>query len=530
MGFKNRMAYAKGNKQWEQENSNIIAQETCDRIGPYEGPPGQVREPIDSIAGGVVYSNDIPFAHIDLDITIYGVASPENCKVTVGFDEAYPIERAFRAMTASELHEAGVSEGITVRQGFSCETFDPIERVIIDFPDQQYTQEFNYAIEAGKATRIVVAKTMDALLAASTVQGDRIVIEPAGVPLLFDYASIPGGEGRIEKDYQPDGGAPFYSPSWYLKDHLGSTRMVINAGADGGRLEEATMYQPYGTMVNLVKGPDKNREKFTGKEFDDEGADENGVGGVGMFYFGARYLDADLGLWTSTDPMDEFWDAYSYTGGNPINFIDPFGLEVGEGSMSAGSELTQACQYAQQSPILAAVLNNMVEYGPEYPDWLFGIVANSIMNATYSADWVWYNKWALLEFTGGVALNAVGFAADVGAFGSGFMAIPTGGGTLVLVPAATAVSVSSHTAGTGFMAHAMLSISANQMNQQIKTGNAPSGAKRVDVGKVKGEQTHIHFKNGSALDKDGTWKHGYSKLSKAMRKWLKEAGWTSPRK
>ena len=53
--------------------------------------------------------------------------------------------------------------------------------------------------------------------------------------------------------------------------------------------------------------------------------------------------------------------------------------------------------------------------------------------------------------------------------------------------------------------------SPNQLNNEIKQGKAPKDVERVDVCKVKGEQTHAHFK-------DGTWKHGESTLSRATQK------------
>ena len=75
-----------------------------------------------------------------------------------------------------------------------------------------------------------------------------------------------------------------------------------------------------------------------------------------------------------------------------------------------------------------------------------------------------------------------------------------------------------------------LKSSPNQLNKLIKQGNSPAGLKRVDVGKVKGEQTHIHFndKGGSALNIDGTWKHGGTTLTNKQSKWLKANGWTLP--
>lgn len=68
------------------------------------------------------------------------------------------------------------------------------------------------------------------------------------------------------------------------------------------------------------------------------GYDENGSlvslrtdimldGRLGLYYFGARYLDPTLGLWTSVDPVRQFASPYLYAGNgvNPIGAIDPDG-------------------------------------------------------------------------------------------------------------------------------------------------------------------------------------------------------------
>ncbi|WP_328611670.1 polymorphic toxin-type HINT domain-containing protein [Amycolatopsis sp. NBC_00345] len=75
--------------------------------------------------------------------------------------------------------------------------------------------------------------------------------------------------------------------------------------------------------------------------------------------------------------------------------------------------------------------------------------------------------------------------------------------------------------------------SVNQMNQKIYKGSAPSGVVRVDKPKIPNEQTHVHFSDKTALNKDGTWKHdgdaeGPGKLTNAQKKWLKECGWKIP--
>jgi hypothetical protein len=58
---------------------------------------------------------------------------------------------------------------------------------------------------------------------------------------------------------------------------------------------------------------------------------------------------------------------------------------------------------------------------------------------------------------------------------------------------------------------------------------APKEVQRVDIGKVIGEQTHVRFDDGSALNIDGTWKHGESDLSNSVKDWLQSNGWTTPK-
>ena len=45
-----------------------------------------------------------------------------------------------------------------------------------------------------------------------------------------------------------------------------------------------------------------------------------------LYYFGARYYDAKLSRWISTDPVWDGLDLYGYCGNRPVNFIDPNGM------------------------------------------------------------------------------------------------------------------------------------------------------------------------------------------------------------
>jgi RHS repeat-associated protein len=108
---------------------------------------------------------------------------------------------------------------------------------------------------------------------------------------------------------------------YYITDHLGSTRAVVD---DGGNVLETFDYYPFGLLMPKRNTAGANTiEKFTGKERDTEG-------NLNLDYFGARYYDPALGRWTSVDPKaDKYpeWSPYTYTLDNPINLFDPDGKD-----------------------------------------------------------------------------------------------------------------------------------------------------------------------------------------------------------
>jgi len=65
-----------------------------------------------------------------------------------------------------------------------------------------------------------------------------------------------------------------------------------------------------------------NKWKFTGHELDRE---------TGLYYAKARYYDPKMSVFLSVDPMLEkypSWSPYNYTLNNPINLVDPTGMEA----------------------------------------------------------------------------------------------------------------------------------------------------------------------------------------------------------
>ena len=75
--------------------------------------------------------------------------------------------------------------------------------------------------------------------------------------------------------------------------------------------------------------------------------------------------------------------------------------------------------------------------------------------------------------------------------------------------------------------------SRNQMQKQVEKGQAPKEVDRVDGAHTEGQQPHVHFKDGTALNQDGTVHDahkGTPNLTNGTRKWLEENGWKGNKK
>jgi len=134
-----------------------------------------------------------------------------------------------------------------------------------------------------------------------------------GVPLAV--ACVPDPPGPQENTY------------FYQLDRLGSTDHTTTSA---GLPYEHVRYLPYGGVTVLQangspKASPSSPFQFTGHRGDD---------GTALNYFGARYYDPGIGLFTSHDPSGQFFSPYSYAGGNPLDGVDPtgefalFGIEI----------------------------------------------------------------------------------------------------------------------------------------------------------------------------------------------------------
>jgi len=107
---------------------------------------------------------------------------------------------------------------------------------------------------------------------------------------------------------------------FYLKDHLGSVRVVLNSS---NQIVSAHDYDCWGyPLENRSYQSDDIDYKFTGKQRDAE---------TGYDYFGARYYDARIGRWGGVEPLLEKYISYSpYQYGllNPVRLVDANGFDL----------------------------------------------------------------------------------------------------------------------------------------------------------------------------------------------------------
>jgi RHS repeat-associated protein len=147
---------------------------------------------------------------------------------------------------------------------------------------------------------------------------------------------------------------------FHLTDPLGSRRVQMSSA---GVVEEYCWSLPFGESLSCVQtglssANDATEHHFTGKERDTES---------GLDYFGARYYASTMGRFLSPDPSGlEYADPttpqslnlYAYVRNNPLNNIDPSGMEcvwddgsydaaddpdTGEGNNGSGKSAADKC-------------------------------------------------------------------------------------------------------------------------------------------------------------------------------------------
>ncbi|MDE6703768.1 MAG: hypothetical protein K2K00_08845, partial [Muribaculaceae bacterium] len=156
---------------------------------------------------------------------------------------------------------------------------------------------------------------------------------------VLEYSAFGGGY------FDPTKGAMYYLTDWH-----GNNAAVVDKS---GTMVQSTTYYPYGEPT---KEPTGQRFLYGGKER------EHG-GGRNSYDFSARCLIAPLGQWCVPDREAEKYfsfSPYSYCAGDPINYIDPDGMEVR--SLSSDPLLQMAAENYHDNGNIIAFLHGSTDH------------------------------------------------------------------------------------------------------------------------------------------------------------------------
>ncbi|MFC1758296.1 RHS repeat domain-containing protein [Planctomycetota bacterium] len=109
---------------------------------------------------------------------------------------------------------------------------------------------------------------------------------------------------------------PGEGTSWYLTDHLGSIREIIDSN---GSIINSISYDSFGQILHQSNPTAGDRFAYTGREWDEA---------LGLYYYRARFFDPTTGRFISQDPIGFAagdTNLYRYVGNNPLDYVDPSG-------------------------------------------------------------------------------------------------------------------------------------------------------------------------------------------------------------
>ena len=260
----------------------------------------------------------------------------------------------------------------------------------------------------------------------------------------------------------PEGRATYssgaYTYEYFMKDHLGNTRISFNVPGSTAVIVQQSDYYPYG-MAHRPRAvtTSDNRYLFNGKELQN-----NLLGGVNLdwYDYGARMYDPQLGRWHVVDPMAEKYldmSSYVYCANNPLRFYDADGMKIDSTNqaefdrMQAQVQKTHDKQDAKlqklkSKGVSANRINRVSDRVNQLSQNLTNLnnlesstqlyQLNALDPATNSTGYLTYNttdKAVVINYIGGSTSNFVHESTHAGQFESHDIAFPSTGGDPIAI-------------------------------------------------------------------------------------------------
>jgi RHS repeat-associated protein len=251
---------------------------------------------------------------------------------------------------------------------------------------------------------------------------------------------------------------------YYHIDHLGSTRLMTDSR---GSIVAEYKYYPYGAnLAQNIQDPgfDGAIYRVTGK-----GDSPN----IGLYYYGARFCDPEVGRFITVDPARDGLNWYKYCASNPLMYVDPTG--------KAGIFAIPIVKVfvATAVPVIVKLAVDLAEPVGE-------VIVDGV---SWFRDTV--SSW---------------FAAD----------------------SSNETADGEKTSEGAEKTEAKDPTSPGSMQKKVEKGQAPREVDRVDKPHVPGQKPHVHFKDGISLNNDGTVHDAHKGTPNPSNKtidWLNDNGW-----